>query len=99
MIFIDALLRFPAIALSKVEVIKLEKLAAFGELTRAVNWSEENPAIWLEDNELTVDGDIYVQALDDIEFIEFNGICAMSVGDIPALNNFFFFFYKKQRII
>jgi hypothetical protein len=35
--FIDVLLRFPAIALSKAEVIKLEKLAAFGELTRAVN--------------------------------------------------------------
>ena len=88
-IFIDALLlKFPAIALFKFEVIKLEKLAAFGELTRAVSWSEEKPAIWLDDNELTVDGGIYVQALDDIELIDFNGICAMSAGDIPALDIF-----------
>ena len=35
------------------------------------NWSDENPAIWLVDNELTVAGGIYVQALDDIELIDF----------------------------
>ena len=60
------------------------------------NWSDENPAFWLVDNELTVAGGIYVQALDDIELIDFVDICAMSAGDIPAWKKFINLIFKKN---